>query len=40
MHSATIVASGCGCGFALIEMWLMLMIRGNLLIRSKNAPRL
>jgi hypothetical protein len=39
MHSASIVAPAPGVGFALIEMSLTLMIRGNLPIRSKKNPR-
>ncbi len=39
-HSAMIVAFGSGGVFARIEISLTLMIRGNLLMRSKKSPRL
>jgi hypothetical protein len=39
-HSATMVRFGSTGCFALILISLTLMMRGNLLIWSKNAPRL
>jgi hypothetical protein len=39
-HSAVIVEFDSGRSFALIVTLLMLMMRGKLLIESKNAPRL